>query len=167
MALAPYAVGAEDWSMPQRQLPIFPAGTTTITSQIAFACRDGKVIYVNGHLPVFQHAPDDFAAFRLFTSQLVVNGTVSQAEIARAFHVPSKTVKRYVKRFREGGSKSFFVVPRRRSASVLKGEVKEQAQALLDEGRSVPEAARKLAVLPDTLHKAIRAQRLHQSKKRV
>ncbi len=125
------------------------------------------MIYLNGHLPVFQHAPDDLAAFRLFTSQLVVNGTVSQAEIARAFHVPSKTVKRYVKRFREGGSKSFFVVPRRRSASVLKGEVKEQAQALLDEGRSVPEVARKLAVLPDTLHKAIRAQRLHQSKKRV
>jgi hypothetical protein len=36
-----------------------------------------------GHLPVFQHAQEDLAAFRLFTSQLVVNGTVSQAEIAR------------------------------------------------------------------------------------
>src|SRR5665647_3688740 len=123
--------------MPQLQLPIFPAGTTPITAELAFDCQDGKVIYLNGHLPVFQHAQEDLPAFRLFTSQLVVNGTVSQAEIARAFHVPPKTVKRYVKRLREGSSKSFFETPRRRSASVLKGSVKEQAQALLDAGQAV------------------------------
>jgi len=153
--------------MPQLQLPIFPAGTTPITAELAFDCQDGKVIYINGHLPVFQHGQDDLAAFRLFTSQLVVNGTASQAEIARAFHVPAKTVKRYVKRLREGSAKSFFQTPRRRSASVLKGELKEQAQVLLDEGRSVPEVARKLGVLPNTLHKAIRAERLHQPQKKV
>jgi transposase-like protein len=155
------------WYMTQVQLPIFPAGTTPITSEVAFDCRDGKVTYVNGHLPVFQHEQEDLASFRLFTSQLVVNGTVSQAEIARAFHVPSKTVKRYVKRLREGGAKSFFETPRRRSASVLKGEVKDQAQALLDEGQAVPEVARKLGVLPNTLHKAIRTERLHQSQKKM
>jgi transposase-like protein len=97
----------------------------------------------------------------------VVNGTVSQAEIARAFHVPPKTVKRYVKRLREGGTKSFYTTPRRRSASVLTGEVKEQSQALLDEGRSVPEVGREVGVLANTLHKAIRAGRLHQPKKRA
>ena len=153
--------------MPQLQLPIFPAGTTPITAELAFDCQGGKVTYLNGHLPVFQHAQEDLAAFRLFTSQLVVNGTVSQAEIARAFHVPSKTVKRYVKRLREGSSKSFFETRRRRAASVLKGEVKTQAQTLLDEGQSVPAVARQLGVLPNTLHKAIRAERLHQPKKRV
>lgn len=152
--------------MPQLQLPMFPAGTTPITTELAFDCQDGLVIYVNGHLPVFQHAQDDVAAFRPFTSQLVVNGTASQAEIARAFHVPPKTVKRYVKRLREGGTKSFFETPRRRSASVLKGERKEQAQALLDEGKSVPEVGRKLGVLPNTLHKAIRAERLRQPQKK-
>ena len=98
--------------MPQLQLPIFPAGTTPLTAELAFDCQDGKVTYLNGHLPVFQHAQEDLAAFRLFTSQLVVNGTASQAEIARAFHVPPKTVKRYVKRLREGSSKSFFETPR-------------------------------------------------------
>ena len=103
--------------MSQLQLPIFPAGTTPITAELAFDCQDGKVTYLNGHLPVFQHAQEDLAAFRLFTSQLVVNGTVSQVEIARAFHVPPKTVKRYVKRLREGSSRSFFETPRRRSAS--------------------------------------------------
>ncbi len=153
--------------MPQLQLPIFPHGTTPITNNLAFECQEGLVIYVNGHLPVFQHAQGDVAAFRLFTSQLVVNGTASQAEIARAFHVPSKTVKRYVKRLREGGTKSFFQTPRRRSASVLKDERKVQAQALLDDGRNVPEVGRELGVLPDTLHKAIRAGRLRQPQKKV
>jgi transposase-like protein len=153
--------------MPQIQLPIFPAGTTEINAKVAFDCRDGKVTYLNGHLPVFQHAQNDIAGFRLFTTQLVENGTVSQAEIARAFHVPSRTVKRYVKRYREGGTKSFFVRPRQRSESVLMGEIKEQAQGLLDEGYSVPEVARRVKVLPNTLHKAIRSGRLHQPKKRV
>ena len=153
--------------MPQLQLPIFPEGTTLITPEIAFECREGKVVYIHGHLPVFQHAQDDVASFRYFTSQLVVNGTVGQADIARAFQVPKVTVKRYVKRFREGNGKDFFTPPRRRSASVLKGEVKEQAQALLDEGKSVPEVAQALEVLPDTLHKAIRSKRLHRSKKRI
>jgi len=153
--------------MPQLQLPIFPVGTTPITAELAFDCREGKITYFNGHLPVFQHAADHLTAFRLITSQLVVTGTVSQAEIARAFHVPPKTVKRYVKRLREGGTKSFYTTPRRRSASVLTGEVKEQSQALLDEGRSVPEVGREVGVLANTLHKAIRAGRLHQPKKRA
>jgi transposase-like protein len=152
--------------MPQLQLPIFPEGTTLITAEIAFECRDGKVTYVHGHLPVFQHGQQDVAAFRYFTSQLVVNGTVGQVDIARAFQVPKVTVKRYVKRFREGSGKDFFTPPRRRSASVLKGEVQEKVQALLDEGKSVPEVAQAVAVLPNTLHKAIRAQRLHQKKRR-
>ena len=73
--------------MPQLQLPILPAGTTLITPEIAFECRKGKVTYLHGHLPVFQHAEGDLAAFRYFTSQLVVNGTVGKADIARAFQV--------------------------------------------------------------------------------
>lgn len=153
--------------MPQLQLPIFPVGTTPITPEIAFECREGKVVYVNGHLPVFQHDEKDLASFRLFSSQLIVNGTVGQADIARAFHVPLGTVKRYVRRYRNGGPKSFFTPPKRRSAAVLKGDVKEQAQALLDEGRSVPEVSQATGVLADTLHKAIDSGRLHQQKKRL
>ena len=153
--------------MPQLQLPIFPVGTTPITPEIAFECREGKVVYVNGHLPVFQHDEKDLASFRLFSSQLIVNGTVGQADIARAFHVPLGTVKRYVRRYRNGGPKSFFTPPKRRSAAVLKGDVKEQAQALLDEGRSVPEVSQATGVLADTLHKAIDSGRLYQQKKRL
>jgi hypothetical protein len=73
--------------MPQLQLPIFPEGTTLLTPEIAFECREGKVTYIYGHLPIFQHAQEDVGSFRYFTSELVVNRTVGQADIARAFHV--------------------------------------------------------------------------------
>ena len=153
--------------MPQLQLPIFPAGTTPITPEIAFECREGKVVYVHGHLPVFQHEEKDLASFRFFTSQLIVNGTAGQADVARAFHVPMGTVKRYVKRYRDDGAKRFFAEPKRRSAGVLKAEVKVQTQILLDQGKSVPEVAKIVNIKPDTLHKAIGDGRLRQLKKRV
>lgn len=147
--------------MPQMQLPIFPAGITEINNHIAVEKREGRIYYVHGHLPVFQHGEGDVRAFRMFTSQMIVNGTVKAKEIVRAFGVPMVTVKRYVKVMRERGSEGFYVgKPRHSSASVLKGEVLERAQQLLDQGRSVPEVAGELKVLANTLHKAIRAGRL-------
>lgn len=152
--------------MPQLQLPIFPAGVTPINSQVAIACESGKVAYVHGHLPVFQHASEDLASFRLITSQMIASGSVRPGEIARTFGVPLATVKRYVKLYREQGAKGFFAHRRQRSASVLKGETKVQAQALLDTGKSVPEVAEELKLLANTLHKAIRGGRLHQPLKK-
>ena len=103
--------------MPQVQLPVFPDGVTHITSEIAFERREGKVCYFNGHLPVFIHECEDLAAFRLFSSQLVINGNASQSEISRAFGVPLVTVKRYVKLYRAGGPRAFFAAPSRRRAA--------------------------------------------------
>lgn len=152
--------------MPQLQLPIFPAGVTEVNSQIAVEKREGTVYYLYGHLPVFHHLEEDVRGFRLFTSQMIVNGTVKPKEIVAAFGVPMVTVKRYVKVLRERGAEGFYVAKlRHSSASVLKGEVLERAQRLLDEGRKVPEVAQELKVLGNTLHKAIRAGRLRQQKK--
>ena len=128
--------------------------------------RPLKVVYVHGHLPIFQHPHEDLASFRLITSQMIVNGTVGQGEIVRAFGVPLATVKRYVQIYRKQGAKAFYTAPRRRSAGLLKGAVQERAQALLDIGRSVPEVGRELNLLPNTLHKAIRSGRLHQPVKK-
>ncbi|MGH9556403.1 MAG: hypothetical protein ACRD2Y_11340 [Terriglobales bacterium] len=146
--------------MPQLQLPMFPAGLTPINNDIAFHCEDGQVVYVHGHLPVFQHRSDDLESFRLFTSQLILTGAVRQVDIAEAFQVPLVTVKRYVKRFRERGSKGVLPEPRKRSESVLVGEVKQQAKELLEAGQSVPEVAREVNIKADTLRKAIQAGRL-------
>ena len=153
--------------MPQVQLPIFPSGVTPITSEIAFQCEEGKVCYFNGHLPVFIHEKKDLATFRLFTSQLVINGNATQAQIARAFGVPLVTVKRYVKLYREGGTAAFFTPPKKRSASKLSAPVCQEVQALLDQGLEVPEVGRRVGILANTLHKAIRSGRLQRPKKKI
>lgn len=147
--------------VPQLQLPIFPAGVTPINNQIAVACETGRVVYVLGHMPVFQHGEEDLASFRLFTSQLIDQGTVRHGDVVRTFGVPLATVKRYVRLYREQGPKGFFAPRRHNSASVLKAEMNARVQALLDLGNSVPEVGRELEILPNTLHKAIHAGRLH------
>ena len=154
--------------MPQLQLPIFPAGVTEINGRIAIQKEAGRVFYLHGHLPVFQHEEQDVRSFRMFTSQMIAGGTVKPKEMVKTFGVPMITVKRYVKLYREQGAKGFYSSnPRHSSASVLKGDVLEQAQKLLEEGRSVPEVAAELNVLTNTLHKAIRAGRLRGSQKKA
>ena len=152
--------------MPQLQLPIFPSGLISITEDLAFQREGGKVVYFHGLMPVFQHDEKDLKSFRMFTSQLIANGTVRQKDVVRAFGVPLATVKRYVKVHRQHGAGGFFQQPRRRGASVLTAEVRQRAQELFDEGKSVPEVAREVAVSGNTLHKAIGAGRLHAVKKK-
>ena len=60
--------------MPQLQLPIFPAGATEINSNIAVQCKDGRVVYFHGHLPVFQHEENSVKSFRYFTSHMIGAG---------------------------------------------------------------------------------------------
>ena len=148
--------------MPQVQMPVFPAWTTKITAELAFEKREGKVVYFNGHLPVFIHGQEDLGAFRLYTSQLIINGTASQGQIVEAFGVPLVTVKRCVKRLREKGAGAFFKAPERKAGSKLTPERLVQAQARLDEGWSVPAISQELGVLKSTLHKAIDDGRLKQ-----
>jgi DNA invertase Pin-like site-specific DNA recombinase len=152
--------------MPQLQLPIFPHGLTFITEDLACQQEDGKVVYFHGLLPLFQHDQKDVKSFRMYTSQLIANGTVRQRDIVRAFGVPLATVKRYMKVHRQQGAAGFFQQPRRRSANVLTPEVKQRAQSLLDEGKGVPEVSREIGVAGTTLHKAIDAGRLHAVKKK-
>lgn len=147
--------------MPQAQLPLFSEGMTQISDEIAFEKREGKVYYFNGHLPMFVHEQGDLRSFRLISTQLIVTGTVSQAEIARAFHVPLVTVKRCVKLYRQRGIEGFFKSAKRREGRRLSATVLKQAQALLDEGLKVPEIAQRLGLLATTLHKALDDGRLN------
>ena len=94
--------------MPQTRLPFFPEDIELINTYIGVQKKDGAVYYFNGAMPVFQHPETDYSSFRLFTSQLVVNGNVTQVEIVKAFGVSPISVKRWVKKFREQGAGSFF-----------------------------------------------------------
>jgi transposase len=147
--------------MPQLQLPVFPAGAKEINRDLAVQCQDGKVVYVHGHLPVFQQDADNLKSFRFFTSEMVVNGTARASEIAAAFGVPLATVKRYVAVHRQHGPDGFFQKrTRKRSETKLTAEIKQQARQLLEQGANGAAVGRQLKVLPTTLHKAIRSQRL-------
>src|SRR5271166_2171319 len=86
--------------------------------------------HFRNHLPLFMRLPGSqnpkncqnshrvakvgLATFRLFSTQLVINGNATQAEISRAFGVPLVTVKRYVKLYREGGAAAFFAPAKKR-----------------------------------------------------
>lgn len=155
----------EQYVVPQVQLPIFPTGTTQITQELAFERRDGQVVYFNGHLPVFTHEVSDLQSFRLFTTQLIVNGSASQGEIARAFGLSLTTVKRCCKKWNDGGPAAFFVPPVKRHGKRLTPDRLSEVQALLDQGESVPKIATQVGVLGTTIHKAIDAGRLTQKKK--
>ena len=141
--------------MPQCQIPIFPDGTTPINDELAFERRQNQVTYFNGHLPVFTHEVNDVATFRLYTTQLIINGTASQGEIVRAFGVPLVTVKRCVKRYRQRGPSAFYQPAARKTGSQLTPERLQEVQALLDQGWRVPAISEQTGVLRSTLHKAI------------
>lgn len=153
-------------AMPQLQLPVFPVGATAINGELAFERRDDQVVYFNGHLPVFTHSTQDVASFRFYTTQLIVNGTASQGEIVKAFGVPLTTVKRCCRLYRERGARGFFKPPARRQGHRLTPEMLVAAQALLDEGKTVPTISAQLGILASTLHKAIDDGRLKQLKKK-
>jgi len=152
-------------AMPQVQLPIFPAGSVEINRDLACRREGDQVIYYNGHLPVFTHAQNDLASFRLFTSQLIVQGSATQGHIAKAFGVPLVAIKRATKLYRERGSAGFFVPKARREGSKLNAQKLEQARALLVQGQPLPVVSRQTGVLTDTLRKAVAAGRLPPVKK--
>lgn len=151
--------------MPQVQLPIFPAGSVEINRDLACRAEGDRVVYFNGHLPVFTHAKADLASFRLFTSQLIAQGSASQGEVARAFGVPLVAIKRASKRYREHGAAGFFVAARRREGTRLNARTLELARGLLEQGEALGVVSERTGVLKDTLRKAIQGGRLPGVKK--
>lgn len=152
--------------MPQAQLPFFPVGTTEINVNLAFTRQDDHVFYFHGHLPLFQHHINDIKTFHLYTRQLYINGTASQAEICRALGITLISMKRAVKLYREKGAAGFHEEPARRGAAVLTPAVLSQAQQQLNEGLEVAEIAKALKIKSDTLRKAVVAGKRHKPAKK-
>ena len=150
----------------QLHAPIFPAASCYLGERIAVVKRNGVVWYFHFDMPLFSHAEDDLASFRMFTSSLCDKRQCKLVEVERAFKVSAISVKRALKQYRTEGPQSFFVskrptvVPR-----VLKGERRAQVQALLDEGHLPRAIEDRLGVKADTIRNAIEDGRLHRSKK--
>jgi transposase len=146
--------------MPQPLLPMFPADVTELNDLVSFAKREGTVYYCNGPMPVFSHAESDRASFRMFTSQMVVNGNCTQAQIVRAFGISVISMKRYVKQYRQSGAAGFFKARAARQPRVLTPAVRQKAQELIQQGIGRHAVAQELGLKADTLRKAIKAGRI-------
>lgn len=152
--------------MPQIQLPIFPEGMTHITNDIGFIKKDGKITYFNGHLPVFMHDEKDIRTFRMITSQFIATGLAGPVNIANAFGVPARTVKRYAKLYREKDVEGFYAPTVHRGAAVLTPDVMVKAQKMFDEGKEMGEVSKITGIKSNTLSKAISAGKLHRGVKK-
>jgi len=147
-------------------LPIFPEGATHITPMLVVVAENGCVTYFHGTLPVFTHDVDDIHTFHMITSQFCCTGSAKQSDIVRAFGVTKISVSRAVKRYREKGPGGFYTPRVSRGPAVLTPTVMAEAQRLLDEGSSIPEAAETLEIKRNTLAKAVRAGRLHTAQRK-
>ncbi|MCP4605715.1 MAG: hypothetical protein GY847_35210, partial [Proteobacteria bacterium] len=153
--------------MPQEFLPNFSSnGEGYITDLLSYQKRDGSLFYFHGAFPLFTHAADDRKCFRMITSQFVVCGRCKQVDIVRAFGVSTISVKRSVKKYRQGDVGAFFQTPNKRGASVLTKDVLAQAQALLNEGFSRTDISERLNIKRDTFNKAILSGRLVEPQKK-
>ncbi len=153
--------------MPQMQLPVFYDGVTAITNDVGYQKTEESVVYFYGTLPVFSHALDDLDSFRMIVSQLYVNGSVPQSVLARVFQIKPLAIKRWVKRYREDGPGTFFKSRKGGSkARVLTAEVLEKVQGRLNEGRTISEISRELALSYDVLRKALADGRLSKPAKK-
>ncbi len=148
--------------MPQLILPLLPSGATAINDILSVQNDNGSWYYFAGINPIFSHDEKDLASFRMFTSQLIASGQCRNKAIIKAFGVSSNSVKRSVKKYKEGGIKAFFQPRKGRGGSVITGEVKKECQELLDNGQSRHDICDKLDIKYDTLRKAIASGRLHE-----
>jgi hypothetical protein len=121
-----------NFDMPQVQLPIFPTGVTHINSEVAFEERDGKVYYFDGHLPVFVHEKSALSTFRLFSTQLVINGNATQAEIFSSIRGAAGNGQTLCEAL--PGAAAFFAPAKKRSASKLTEQVSQVAQGYWTRG---------------------------------
>jgi transposase-like protein len=154
--------------MVQELLPLFVAsGEGYISELLSYQKNEGMIYYFHAGLPIFCHGETDLKSFRMFTSQLVVNGSCGQVDIARAFGISKISMKRWVKKYREGGSEAFFKPLRRRGSPVLTVEVLKKTQDLLSRGVSRFEVAKQMNLKSDTLSKAIRSGRLTEPVKKT
>ena len=146
--------------MPQALLPLIPDGATQVNDRISVVQQQGQWTYFCGIHPVFEHGEEDRASFRMFSAQLVCQGSCRQSEIIQTFGVSKNSVKRSVKKYRDEGIESFFRPRRPRSSNVLTPQVVARAQELLYRGGSPSEVADELEIKRDTLRKAINQGRI-------
>jgi len=103
--------------MPQATLPLFTPDMTLINSSVGVQKRDGKVYYFHGSFPFYHHREENRNGFKHIVCQMLSNGKATRAELSKAFHVPARTISRWMVSFKEEGEGCFFDKKKRRASA--------------------------------------------------
>ena len=115
--------------MPQLQLPVFAEGVHLITPHLGYRREGDEIVYLHGMMPVFLHKVDDVASFKMIVSQFYLNGNAKQSELVRAFGIKPLSLKRWVKRYRDGGPRAFFETKRKSRSERQSGSSKKNPRS--------------------------------------
>jgi hypothetical protein len=97
--------------MPQAILPLFTEEMTLMNEHVGVVKRAGMVYYFQGAFPFYHHREENRECFKHVVCQLLSNGMATRAEIARAFHIPVRSISRWLATFKEEGEDYFFSKP--------------------------------------------------------
>jgi hypothetical protein len=148
-------------------LPMIPPGATEINHRVCVHRGEERWTYFLGAHPIYSHGVGDQRMFRLVTAQMIESGACRLVDILRTFGVSKSSVIRSLKKLRSEGPEGFFKARRgRRRGTILTVEVLQNAQRLLQQGRSRRDTADELGVPYDTLRKAISDGRLQEPERR-
>jgi transposase len=148
----------------QLQLPIFPSGSTMISSCVGVYEQEGLVQYIVNGLPVYAHSSGDHNSFRFITSNFIEQGLCRKTEIERCFNVTPDSVSRWHKKFIKEGADGFFGYDARQGkAHKIVGEKKQRIQSKLDKGQSVNSIAGEEGLRESAIRYAIKVGHLKKS----
>ena len=152
--------------MAQQILPIFIEGENSINEKVHYEYdkSTNTVCYYLYCLAFYTHDKDDSKSFQLVIALLICLGHCTNIEVIRGLSLAKSYVDRAVKKYRDGGTTTFFSQRQVRSSPVLTPAVIASAQQLLAAGEAPGEVARQLRIKPNTLNKAINSGRLIQKK---
>jgi len=131
----------------QMQLPFFPASTKLINPTLGFYENEGLVYYLHNGSPIFCHKQEDITAYRYICGNLVFNKLCTAVDLTKALGVNRRNIERYGAAIREHGSGHYLKKKDRRGqCHTMTPEILEEAQKLLDSGKSQLKTAKTLGV---------------------
>ena len=145
----------------QQILPIFPQDMKIVNYQVGFKQIDDFVHYFVNGMPVYCHAKDDKNGYRFVLATLVNNKFCSTTELSESLGVNKKNVERYAKNLRDNGMSYFFNRKETRGQCYkFTSEKMQEAQRLLDLGRSQYGTAKALGVSESAIRYHLKAGNL-------
>lgn len=138
--------------MAQLLFPFFPSDVEYLNPRMGVQKLQKTVWYYHVGEPIFSHSVDDNMKFRYITSQFIINNRCSVKDVCRVFLVSADSVRRYKKKLIDQGEVAFFGPENRHGHCYKMNDEKiEEAQRLLDEGRSQNSIGKQLGVREGTI----------------